>query len=322
MRKLRPFAYLALVALLFFAGDRLGALALGQAVEKSEFRFARLYRGGLENDVLIVGDSRAVHSVFAPELSKELGLRVFNLGFNGMSGEITEAVIDDYLAHNPPPKAVVIEVSNVADAPNLTSEMRLFARYPGHVRQLVRQLDPWEAVWSRISHLYDFNNEMTLRSLYYLVHSDQDWIMYDKPMTSDVIRHIPLEKYREYHFRQEGIAAIRRLTQTLKARGIEPLVYIAPFHPYFHQVVPKYAQLVAQLQQELGPDEAILDLSQSVTDNADFSDLLHTNLKGSEAVMAVLAERLRQVLSERTATENALGSKLGALVGNAEAGKR
>ncbi len=302
MRRIRPFAYLALVVALFLIGDRLGAFALGDAVDASDFRFARLYRGGLDNDILVVGDLRAVHSVFAPQLSATLCRSVFSLGFNGMSGEISEAVIQDYLDHNRPPSAVLIEVSNVADGPYLASEMRLFARHASHVRDLVRQLDPWEGVWATLSHLYAFNNEMTLRALYYLDHSDQDWIMYDKPMTPDVVQHIPLGKYKSLRFRQGGIAAVRQLAQDLKARGIEPILYIAPFHPYFHKVVPNYAELIRKFQQELGPDLPILDLSRSDTDNADFSDLLHTNLRGSQPVMAALADRLRQVLPERTAT--------------------
>src|SRR6185312_4505509 len=109
MKRLGPLAYLALVLALFVAGDRVIAFALGEIVSHSEFRFSRVYRGGLDFDVLVVGDSRGVHSIFAPELSKRLCRPVFNMAFNGMSTETEEALVRDYLDRNKPPKVVLIE---------------------------------------------------------------------------------------------------------------------------------------------------------------------------------------------------------------------
>lgn len=306
--KHRPFLYLALVALIFFAGDRAGAWLLDRAVAASDFRFARMYRGGLDNDVLVIGDSRAVHSIYAPELSAKLCRSVFNAGFNGMSGEIAKAVVEDYLDHNKPPKAVLIEVSDAADDTDLIKEMRLFGRSPGHLHDLVRRLDPWERVWSAISHLYAFDNELTLRSLYYLRHGDQDWIMYDRPMTPDVIAAIPRDRYAQWHIRPESREALRQLAEELEARHIAPVLYIAPFHPAFHKLVPQYEAWVHDFQRELGPGLPIIDLSSRFSDNDYFSDIVHTNLRGSRVVMDVLAQRLRQMLPPDTARACPLGS--------------
>jgi hypothetical protein len=301
MRGRHPILYLAVVALLFLAGDRLAAWALDAAVERSEFRFARIYRGGLDNDVLVVGNSRAVHSIYAPELSAKLCRSVFNAGFNGMSGEIVEALVEDYLAHNKPPKVVLIEISDAADGLDLLSEMRLFARHPGHLHDLVRRLDGWERLWSTVSHLYAFNNEMMLRALYYLGRSDQDWIVFDKPMTPDVIAHLSPAKYANWHARPESAAALRRLAVSLEARHITPVLYIAPYHPVFRRFVPQYEKWVADFQRELGPGLPIIDLSDRFPENEFFSDVVHTNLHGSRAVMSVLAERLRPLLPVETA---------------------
>jgi hypothetical protein len=300
MRRFAPFLYLALVAVLFVAGDRLGALALGAAVDASDFRFVRIHRGGLDNDILVVGNSRAVHSVFAPDLSSMLRRNVFNAAFNGMSGEVAEAIVKDYLEHNKPPKAVLIEVSDAVDNPDLVKELRLFARYPGPMRDLVRQFDPWNDVWSTASHLYAFNNEMTLRALYHLHRTDQDWIMYDRPMTPEVLAHIPLGEFKNYHSRPGSVAALRRLVRDLKARDIKPVLYIAPFHPYFHELVPHYAQWVSGLERDL--DEPILDMSQMFSDNGNFTDLLHVNIHGSRQVTAAVADRLRQLMPKEVAT--------------------
>lgn len=314
MRHRTPLAYLALVIVLFLAGDRLGAAAIGYAVDSSDFRFVRIHRGGLDEDILVVGDSRGVHSVFAPELSAMLCQSVFNAAFNGMSGEVAEAVVKDYLKHNKPPKAVLIEVSNAADEPTLVNELRLFARDPGPIRDLVRQHDPWNEIWFEISHLYAFNNEMALRALYYLHHSDQDWIIVDKPMTRDLLEHIPRDEFAGYHFRPASVAALRRLIDLLKTRGIEPVPYIAPFHPYFHKLVPNYGHWVAELQREIGADHPILDMSRSFGDNENFTDLLHVNIHGSRKVMGVLAARLRQDMPDQIAgmcpTSRSIGQML------------
>jgi len=298
MHRSSPFLYLALLGLLFFAGDRLGALVLGHVVDASEFRFSRLHRGGLDNDILVVGNSRAVHSVFAPQLGRMLGCSVFNAAYNGMSGEVVEAVVEDYLVHNKPPKIVLIEVSDAVDSPVLVNELRLFARDSGPVHDLVQRFDPWNDVWATISHLYEFNNEMTLRAFYQLHRSDQDWIMYDRPMTPEVLAHIPLDEFKDYHSRPESVAALRRLVNELQASGIKPVLYIAPFHPYFRKLVPRYVEWESALQRDFGADEPILDMSQMLGDNENFTDLLHVNIHGSRLVTAAMAERLRPMMAK------------------------
>ncbi len=61
MRRLAPLAYIAAVLAILFAGDRVGGFVLGQLVDRSEFRFSRIYRGGIDGDILAIGDSRARH---------------------------------------------------------------------------------------------------------------------------------------------------------------------------------------------------------------------------------------------------------------------
>ncbi len=302
MRHLRPIGYLVLVVLIFLAGDRLGASALSRLVAQSDFRFSRVYQGGLENDVLVIGNSRAVHSIFAPELAASLCRNVFNAAYNGMPGEIAEAIVEDYIEHNAPPKVVLIEISNAESDTDLAKEMRLFARYPGHLHDVVAKLDPWEPLWTALSHLYFFDNEMTLRALYYLHRSDQDWIMPDKPMTADVIAHMPTQKYRNLSPRRGSVEALTRLAHFLRDRHIEPVLYVAPYHPIYRKLVPHHDAWVAAFQKEVGPDLPIIDLSDRFNDNDYFADVQHTTLSGSRAVMAVLKERLQALLPKETAS--------------------
>lgn len=300
MRWLRPWSYLVLVALLFFLGDRGLAYLLGEITSRGQFRFDELYRGGLRHDVLVVGDSRAVHSVFAPELSDRLCLSVFNMAYNGMSTEIAVALVEDYLAHNAPPKAVLIEISNTNFHNELLNDLRLYADRSRNIADLIRRDDPAMMRWLRLSHLYAFNNEMLLRSLYYLSRSDQDWILSSgahlEPALMAKLRadwYLPPESFAP------NVAAMKRLIAELRARHIEPILYIAPYHPLYRRFFPRYPEWVQNLQAELGED--ILDLSVALTDNDDFADVQHVNLNGSRAIMNRLAAEVEaQIPVQRT----------------------
>src|SRR5438132_887929 len=73
----RGMIWLAILAAVIIAGDHLLAIALGQVLVRSQFRFSRLYRGGNDADIIVLGDSRGVHSFYAPALEELTGLRVF-----------------------------------------------------------------------------------------------------------------------------------------------------------------------------------------------------------------------------------------------------
>ncbi len=301
MRRLAPFAYLALVLALLFAGDRAGGFVLGRLVDRSEFRFSRIYRGGIDADILAVGDSRAVHSVYAPAIGKDTCMSVFNAGFNGMSTEIATAVVEDYLAHNAPPKAVLIEVSDVGDAPDLLSEMRLYARDGGATHELVARLDPRQLFWSEVSHLYRFNNEMTLRALYYERRPDQDWIL-DATTNPEAIRHVDWQPYAEWRPLEDNVAALKRLVADLRGRGIAPILFLAPYHPMHQKMVPGFARRVAELERELGPETPVLDLSTSLDGDKYFADVLHLNIAGALALAPILSDRVLAREGEKPAT--------------------
>jgi hypothetical protein len=51
--------------------------------------------------VIVIGDSRGVHSFYAPRLEQLTGRPALNLSFNSMSMPIAEALLADYLERNP-----------------------------------------------------------------------------------------------------------------------------------------------------------------------------------------------------------------------------
>jgi hypothetical protein len=290
-RALAPLLYLALLGAILFAGDRVGGAVLAHYVDRSEFRFSKLYRGGIDADIVAIGDSRAVHSVYAPAIGRDTCMSVFNAAFNGMSTEIAEAVIDDYLARNRPPKAVLLEISNVGEDAGLMSEMRLYARHKGAVRALVQRLDPRQVFWERFAHLYAFNNEMTLRALYYERTGDQDWVL-DQTTTKDAIAHVDWRHYADWRPQPANVAALKRLVAELKGRGIDPVLFIAPYHPMHARMVPEFARRIAALERALGPDTPVLDLSTRFKSGRYFADVVHPNIEGAMALAPILSQRV------------------------------
>jgi hypothetical protein len=304
VKTLRPLAYIALVAMLFVAGDRLLAALLERAVDGSEFRYSRLYRGNLNYDVLAIGDSRAVHSIYAPALSQRLCRSVLNLAYNGMSTEIAEAVLRDYLERNAPPKAVLIEVSSVTRRNDLLNDIRLYAGEPDHVAALLRRDDPWTATWMGLSHLYAFNNEMTLRALYYHGRSDQDWVMSgDVRMTPEVVAKLNPANYPPPRSRAGNVAALKRMVEELAERHIRPILFIAPYHPAYRRLAPSFAAWERQLQDEIGPANKIVDLSQALPANDDFADVQHVNFNGSQHMVDLVAKGLAPAMPVQTVSQ-------------------
>ena len=104
---------LALLLVVVLAGDRALAWMLARAVSRAGTRFARAYRGGVDADVLVAGDSRGVNGLYGPAIRDATGLSAFNLAYNGLSTHLCEALVLDYLERNRAPRLLLVEASNV-----------------------------------------------------------------------------------------------------------------------------------------------------------------------------------------------------------------
>ena len=78
------------VAGVTLVGDRAVGCGGTRLLMQSQIRFSRLYAGDLGADVLILGNSRAVNTLFAPALEEGTRSRVRSLAWNGLSAEIAE----------------------------------------------------------------------------------------------------------------------------------------------------------------------------------------------------------------------------------------
>src|SRR5439155_4171503 len=121
----RALARLAILALVFFVGDRVVGAGLRSALPHSHIRFSLALHPSQERRVLILGDSHP-GGLVATLISRRLGVPVLNLSFSLMSTLISEAMLRGYLDHNPPPRLLVIELDGVREEQSLINGLMCY----------------------------------------------------------------------------------------------------------------------------------------------------------------------------------------------------
>src|SRR5947208_1172355 len=163
----RAMIWLVALVAVIAAGDRLFAVVLERLLLRSQFRFSRLYRGGNDADIIVLGDSRGVHSFYAPAIEEMTGRRALNLSYNSMSPRIAEAVLLDYLDHNEPPRLLIMEVTGAIVSGALITDLRTYGGLSPRIAALYAEGHPKEAAAGRVFRLFPLNSEFFLQSLHY-----------------------------------------------------------------------------------------------------------------------------------------------------------
>lgn len=269
--------FVALLAVVL-AGDRIASFALTRLLVRSQFRYSRLYRGGNDADVVILGDSRGVHSFYAPAITELTGLRAFNASYNSMSTRIAEAVLLDYLDRNRQPRLVIIEVSSLAFEGDLASELRTYAAFSPRLPALYDEAHPDAAVVGRVFHLLQLNSGFYLEALHYMRRSDQDWINHSTMPpglrnSSPTLWRMPIE---------ENLVALRRMIDVLRRRGVEVRLVLAPYCP-MPPNIGEFATVVAQ-----SSGVPVWSYAGAFCDPEDFADTVHLNESGSRKLLAIM----------------------------------
>jgi hypothetical protein len=269
--------FAALIAVIA-GGDRLLSWTLSRVLLRSQFRYSRLYRGGNDADVLILGDSRGVHSFYVPAIEELTGLRAFNASYNSMSMRIAEAVLLDYLDRNRAPKMAIIEVTSVAFEGELASELRTYAEFSPRLSALYDDAHPSAAVAGRAFHLLNLNSGFYLEAVHYMRRSDQDWIM--RSSMPPGLRNSAAVQWRLPT--PENLAALNRMIQALQRRGAEVRLVLAPYCPAPTNMA-EFAQIV-----ERSSGLRVWNYSGAVRDPEEFADTVHLNERGSRALLALM----------------------------------
>ncbi len=286
----RRIAYLLLFAVVLIGGDRLLGWGLDRLTMSSQARYSRLYRGDEAADVVIIGDSRGVHSFYAPAIADSAGQRTLNLSYNGISTELAEAVLADYLDHNKAPRLLVIEVTNFASAPDALVNFKPYFGHSARLRQLFDREQSYTANAMRLIHLYRFNCESFLRAAYYLSRDDQNWIL--RTQMADALIGLteqqPPAPLSETTYADLNRAALRRMVQLADERGIELRLVVAPYWPAHREKLANWSEVTQKIRDSIGDKHRLWDYSLAISGPTNFADRVHLNLSGAQEFCARL----------------------------------
>ena len=280
----RALAVAAFVALVI-AGDQLVGRGLLAAVESSQFRFSRLYRGGIDAEILVVGNSRAVAALPPPLIAEATGRRVFSIAYNGLDPESSLALVADYLDRNRRPALIVVEASFVIQPVGLIPDLKLYAGESARLAALFSGRAPAIGLAARASLLFRANSEFLLRALYYRSRSDQGWMNRGR-ISADEYRALLEADADPLETTPEHLEALRELVALGRESGIEVRLIVAPYLPATRDRLG-----VDRWVAELGAAIGVADFSNALGSPELFADRIHPNELGARALIATMIER-------------------------------
>jgi hypothetical protein len=288
---LQRIAWLILIFAIFLLGDRLAGSVLEQLLLKSGSRYSALYRGNTANDILVLGNSRGVNAFYQPDIEKQTGQRVFNLSYNGLSSLMAFTLLADYLEHNPAPRLLLLELSFLGEPKPLSQEtldnFKPFSLFSPRLQTLQGANSPNSLFFCRVSHLYCFNSEMYLRTLYYLGKNDQTWIN-RYSISQEVIATIEAVEPFSLELPEAQLEVLQAILGVARSHTITVKLVMSPYFPAYAERITNMSDWLSQI--ELASGLPVLDYSKTVTDPYGFSDRRHMNPQGS----AILLEQMIQ----------------------------
>lgn len=283
---------LLLAVVVFFVGDRIGGRILDNLLYRSPQRFPALYSGRFDADTVVIGNSRGVNLLDWPLAEKESGTSIVNISHNAMPPQIARAIFADYLEHNPKPKRLVIEVSNVT-TPTAEGAMLDYKPFWGRsdrLRKLGEAFSPLTAAACRVTHLYQYNSEMFPRAMSYLASGNNDQnagmrMMIPPALIEETEAMEPFELTAD----PQEVEALRGLVEDARAAGIDVQLVLAPYLPAYAARMSNLDEFVDEVSAALGQD--VQDFSRSLEATEEFADRVHMNPKGSREFTKELIDR-------------------------------
>ncbi len=261
--------------LLLFAGDRLGGRFLQRQVDRSQFRYSRLYGNRAASDILLVGNSRGL-TFYQPYIEEKTGKTSFNGSYNGLPMDLANVLIQDYLDRYPPPRLLVLDITT-CDRVNdelLTGFLAYSERSP-RLNALIRAKQPKTWWAGRVSALFRFNNEIFQRALYYRSRSDADWLL-DR-IIAPALAATAHENAYDLEPQEYLIQQLAEAVRAAQAKGVTVRLVIGPYFPGFQ--VKNLDGLKSAVERATGL--SVYDYRAALPDPALFGDFMHANKKGA-----------------------------------------
>jgi len=264
-----------------FGGDRLIGMYFQHEVDKSMFRYSRMYRGEGKADIVIVGNSRGLN-LFQPYMEQQTGRKTFSLCYYSMPCEIATVIAEDYLDRYKVQTVLceisIVEMSDDRLLPGFTTYLPNSTRIDSVLKNKVK--DSWFS--SRVSHIYRFNNEVFQRALYYRNRLDDDWF-FDRTISDRAAKEAEGLSV-EWKVPEKHVQDLKQLADYCKARNINLKFVIGPFFPKY--TVKNLDKLKQRVEEVTGIP--VRDYSYAIQDITAFSDYNHANIKGGKEVVDLM----------------------------------
>jgi hypothetical protein len=279
--------------ILTFVGDRLGGWVLKSQVDKSQFRYSRLYTDRAQCDILLVGNSRGL-IFFEPYIEKITGKATFNLSYNGMSVDLMNVLVQDYFEKYPAPKQMIIDVT-MCDRINdqLTIGFNTYSPYSEKLEKLILERGGNMGYGAKVSHLFRYNSEIFQRALFYRNKTDKDWLL-DRTINQNMIDGIVDQKPYKIDLEPDTLdrkylpLKLNEMITTAKQKGTEVQLVINPYYPPFAEKITNLESFKSAIESATGL--RVNDYSTTVQDVKGFGDYQHLNKYGAE----IYLDKLKQ----------------------------
>lgn len=279
--------------LLFFIGDRLGAFVLKKTVEKSQFRYSRLYQKQAVADILLLGNSRGL-IFYQPYIEKLTGQSTFNLSYNGMDMELGAALIKDYYEAYPAPAKMIIDVTMCDRVnKNLTASYSLYTPYSSNISQLIKTQNPKIYYGAQLTNLFRYNSELFQRSMRYMVGNDEDWIVdrvISQSMVDNIVNEAPYQIARDDKaYMKELPALLEELNSIIKLaqeKGTKVELVVNPYYIPFAQKMINLEEFIKKI--ENATSLKVHDYSKAIEGTKGFGDYQHLNKEGAKQYIDLL----------------------------------
>src|SRR5215831_2736448 len=278
MKKARWIIFFIVV---LFGGDRLIGWYFQHEVDKSMFRYSRMYRGEGQADIVIVGNSRGLN-LYEPYIEQQTGRKAFSLCYNSMPCEIATVITEDYLDRYKVQTVLceisIVEMSDDRLLPGFTTYLPDSKRIDSVLKNKVK--DSW--ITSKVSHIYKYNNEVFQRALAYRNRVDDDYF-FDRTISERAAKEADGLSV-EWKVPENHVKDIKQLADYCKARNINLKFIIGPFFPKYQ--VKNLDKLKAAVEAATGIP--VRDYSYAIQDVTAFSDYNHANIKGGKVVVDMM----------------------------------
>lgn len=248
--------YILVLLISFFLLNITLSGLIDRTLKYSNIRFTRMVSD--DYDMAVMGNSRAVNSMSEDLFEKKLGLNVINLGYNGL----TKGEMFFLATHLRDSTVLFLECSGLLWGKSSVFDYDNKFRSFEHLRD--SSFDPLS--------LANYNNELFLRSLYYLTGNDRNWIN-NGQLSNDKL-----------NFLKEGLSSrslfydaidFQNFDSLFALRNIEAYYFIAPIRPEMKEAYLNWNEIMLELHKRY-PDN-FYDLSNLIYRRESFADLIHTN---------------------------------------------